>query len=403
MKTTIGDDGLPFLPLEEYLQLSLQEIDALRREVPVLRTTSNRVSILRDHDVRALMSHPGLVQIPGPEFCDFVGIPPGRCRTFLETFMLMTNGEDHKHRRGAFARVFAHPVLRQKRDQVRVVADRVIADLPRGAPFDFLALCASRLPAEMIAEVLGLNTEDSGWFAQHVYSLSKCLMLPFVGSEDIDEIEVSADALYEFVAATLEDRRTAPQDDMISMLVTDESDRALESEELIYQIMGLILGGSDTTRSGFNMIVARLLSDRSLWDEVKADRRLIPNAINEALRLEPPVAGVARYSVGPIDVAGVTLAAGQLVGLATMSAMRDETLITDPEVFDLHREDQPLPHVVFGAGAHRCLGEMLARLEMEEGLSALLDSAPDIELIEAPEMVGVLGLRKSTPMIARIP
>ena len=400
MQTTIGDDGLPFLPLEDYVKLSLPQIDTLRREMPIIRTTPTRVSLLRDSDVRAMMSHPDLVQIPGPEFCDFVGIPAGRCRTFLETFMLMTNGEDHKHRRGAFARVFAHPVLRQKRNQVRVVANRVIADLPRGTPFDFLALCASRLPAEMIAEVLGLKTKDSVWFAQHVYSLSNCLMVPYVGHDDI---EASANALYDFAAATLEDRRKAPQDDLISMLVTDESDRALEDEELIYQIMGLILGGSDTTRSGFNMIVARLLSDRSLWDEVKADRNLIPSAIDEALRLEPPVAGVARYNVAPVEVAGVTLAAGQLVGLSTMSAMRDETKVSNPEVFDLHRKDRQLPHVVFGAGAHRCLGEMLARLEMEEGLTALLDGAPDIEMIEAPKMVGVLGLRKSTPMIARIP
>lgn len=400
MQTTIGDDGLPFLPLEDFAKLSLHELDALRQEVPVIRTTPSRMSILRDQDVRAMMSHPGLVQIPGPQFCDFNGIPAGRCRTFLETFMLMTNGEDHKHRRGAFARVFAHPVLRQKRDQVRMVADSVIADLPRGVPFDFLALCASRLPAEMIAEVLGLNTDDSEWFAGHVYSLSNCLGIPYSGHEDI---EASAVALYDFVAATLEDRRKAPQDDMISLLVADESDRALESEELIYQIMGLILGGSDTTRSSFNMIVARLLSDRSLWDGVQADRSLIPNAINEALRLEPPVAGVARYSVAPIEVGGATLAPGQLVGLHTMSAMRDETQISDPEVFDLQRKDQKLPHVVFGAGAHRCLGEMLARLEMEEGLAALLDGAPDIELIEAPEMVGILGLRKSTAMIVRIP
>lgn len=400
MQTTIGDDGLPFLPLEDYVKLSLPQLDALRQEMPIIRTTPARVSLLRDQDVRAMMSHPDLVQIPGPEFCDFVGIPAGRCRTFLETFMLMTNGEDHKHRRGAFARVFAHPVLRQKRDQVRVVADRVIADLPRGTKFDFLALCASRLPAEMIAEVLGLKTEDSAWFAQQVYSLSNCLMIPYVGHEDI---EASANALYDFVAATLEDRRQTPQNDLISMLVTDESDRALENEELIYQIMGLILGGSDTTRSGFNMIVARLLSDRSLWDEVQADRSLIPSAIDEALRLEPPVAGVARYSVAPIEVAGATLAAGQLVGLSTMSAMRDETKVSNPEVFDLHRKDRQLPHVVFGAGAHRCLGEMLARLEMEEGLTALLDGAPDIEMIDAPKMVGTLGLRKSTPMIARIP
>ena len=83
--------------------------------------------------------------------------------------------------------------------------------------------------------------------------------------------------------------------------------------------------------------------------------------------------------------------------------MRDETQVDAPDAFDLHRTDRPQPHLVFGAGAHRCLGEMLARMEMEEGLAALMDAAPNIELINAPQMLGVIGLRKSTPMIARIP
>ncbi|MFC6636967.1 cytochrome P450 [Sulfitobacter sp. JBTF-M27] len=399
METTIGEDGIPFMPIEDYAKLSLEELDTLRKQTPVVRLMPSRVSALRDEDVTRLAAHPSLIQVPGPEFCNIMGIPDGRCRSFLETFMLMTNGDDHKHRRGAFARVFAHPVLRQKRGRVRAVADHIIADLPRGEEFDFLALCASRIPAEMIAEVLGLKTEDSAWFAGHVYRLSNCLVPPYSGHE---EVEASAEALYDFVAQTVADRRQAPQDDMISMLVADESDRSLETEELIYQIMGLILGGSDTTRSGFNMIVARLLADRSLWNELQADRSLIPAAIEESLRLEPPVGGMPRYCLEPIEIGGISIPGGQLVGLSTLSAMRDETKISDPETFDLHRKDRPLPHLVFGAGAHRCLGEMLARLEMEEGLAALLDGAPDIEMVKAPEMIGVLGLRKSTPMIVRI-
>jgi len=400
MQTTIGEDGIPFLPAEEYASLSLTELDDLRRQTPVIRVMESRVVALRIEDVAHLAAHPSLIQVPGPQFCSIMGIPDGRCRSFLETFMLMTNGEDHKHRRGAFTRVFAHPVLRKQREHVRAVADHVIAELPRGEPFDFLALCASRLPAEMIAKVLGLKTEDSSWFANHVYSLSNCLVIPYANHE---EIEASAEALYGFVAQTVEDRRQDPQDDLISMLVADDSERSLETEELIFQIMGLILGGSDTTRSGFNMIVARLLEDRSLWNAVLEDRSLIPAAIEESLRLEPPVGGMPRYCVDPIEIGGLAIPGGQLVGLSAISAMRDESTLNDPTRFDLHRKDRTVPHLVFGAGAHRCLGEMLARLEMEEGLAALLDGAPDIEMIEKPEMLGIAGLRKSTPMVIRIP
>ncbi|MEW9922275.1 hypothetical protein AB2B41_21975, partial [Marimonas sp. MJW-29] len=107
METTIGEDGIPFMPIEDYAKLSLEELDTLRKQTPVVRLMPSRVSALRDEDVTRLAAHPSLIQVPGTEFCNIMGIPDGRCRSFLETFMLMTNGDDHKHRRGAFARVFA--------------------------------------------------------------------------------------------------------------------------------------------------------------------------------------------------------------------------------------------------------------------------------------------------------
>ncbi|MEM8732279.1 MAG: hypothetical protein AAGF79_20400, partial [Pseudomonadota bacterium] len=204
MHLNIGEDGIPVVPIEEFVKLTAEDIDALRQATPLVRLLPSRVTALRIEDVRRLSNDPTLIQIPGEQFCDIMGIPEGRCRTFLKTFMLMTNGEDHKHRRGAFARVFAHPVLRQKRARVRAVADQIVSELPRGESFDFLALCASRIPAEMIAEVLGLKTEDSSWFAGHVYSLSNCLVAPYVNHDDV---EASAEALYGFVSDTLEDRR----------------------------------------------------------------------------------------------------------------------------------------------------------------------------------------------------
>ncbi len=402
MALTIGEDGIPTISPEELVRTPLSDVDDIRRATPLLRTHPIRVTALRAEDVNKLSSHPGLMQLPGAQFANAFGIPPGRCRSFLENFMLMANGADHQHLRGAFAKTFAHPVIRGKRDQVRTVADRIVADLPRGTPFDFLDLCASRLPAEMIAEVLGLPVEQSAWFAGQVYSLSRCLMIPY-DLDHHDDIDAAADALYGFVEAALDARRKTPRDDLLSMLVTDESARALAPEMLIYQVMGVILAGSDTTRSGFNIAVGRLLQDRALWDEVRQNRDLIPAAIDEALRIEPPVGSLPRFVPTPIAVGDHTVQAGQVLGLSTLSAMRDEACMAEPERFDLHRQDHVRPHPVFGGGAHRCLGEMLARIELEEGLAALLDGAPDIEMLEAPRMLGFSGIRKSTPLVARIP
>lgn len=402
MVATIGEDGIPFIPENEFQTMAMAELDALRRSDGLVRTDPRRVMVLRSEDVEQLMADPRLLQLPAAQYTSVLGIPDGRVTSFLHNVMLMANGAEHKRRRGAFIKTFAHPVIRAKRGRAREVADRIIADLPRGESFDFLALCSSRLPAEMIAEVLGLEVEKSSWFAAQVYSLSRCLMVPYA-VDDHDEIEAAAEALYQFVSAELEARRPAPRDDLLSMLVADDSARALETDELIHQVVGLILAGSDTTRSGFNMTVGALLADRALWNEVEANRDLIPAAIDEALRIHPPVGSTPRFAPAPVEVAGKTVPGIQLVGLLTISALRDDARVANPDTFDLHRTDHVRPHMVFGGGAHRCLGEMLARIELEEGMAALLDGAPDIEMLDAPQMLGISGIRRSTPLIARIP
>lgn len=396
-----GEDNLPFISPEDFADLSASEVDTLRQAHPVLRTHPMRLVVMRNADVKQLVADPRLLQLPGAQYCIASGIPEGRCRSFLEHSMLMTNGADHQHLRGAFAKTFAHPVMRGKRARVRAVADRIIADLPRGEPFNFLDLCASRLPAEVIAEVLGLPVEQSSWFANQVYSLSRSLMVPYDVAHH-DEIDASAEALYQFVDAAMSERRKAPTDDLLSMLATDESARALDPETLNYQVMTLILAGSDTTRSGFNVTVGLLLKNRALWDEIRADQTLIPAAIDEALRIAPPVGSNPRYSPAAVELDGATLPANQVVGLSTFSAMRDETQLDQPDVFDLHRKDTVRPHLVFGGGAHRCLGEMLARIELEEGLASLMDNVPEIQMIEMPEMIGITGIRRCTPLIAQI-
>ncbi len=348
-----------------------------------------------------LSSDPRLPQVPGDRFVAAFGLPPGRVQAFLENMMLMTNGAEHQRMRGAFAKTFAHPVIRGKRTEIRAVADAIVADLPRGRDFDFLDLCASRLPAEVIATVLGLPVTESRWFAEEVYSLSRCLTIPYA-MEDHDAIEASAEALYGFVEAALEERRAKPREDLLSALAADETARALEPEVLTYQVMLLLLAGADTTRSGFTMLVGRLLENPTLWQAVRDDRDLIPSAVDEALRLEPPVGSLPRFVAAPIKVGGCPVAAGQIMGLSTLSAMRDETCHADPEHFDLRRGDHVKPHPVFGGGVHRCLGEMLARIELEEGLAALMEAAPGIMLVEAPRMFGFSGIRRATPMVLHI-
>ncbi len=400
-ETRNGGD-MPFVEPATLLEDPHGIMRRMRDEAPVFRTDAHRVNVLHARNVTTLATDPRTVQIPGAQYVKVMGIPQGRAAAFLCSFFLLANGEEHTRRRGPFARTFSHPAMKAKRAQVRDTAERIMAAMPRGAVFDFVDRVAARVPAEMIADILGLPRQDAGEFARMVYAVSATLSPPYAIDRH-DEIEAAAEELFQYVSRHLDQRRRAPGDDLLSTLVADEGASTMEPDELTYQVMGVILGGSDTTRSAFAMLVALLLQRPKDWAAVKADPGLIPAAVVESLRYEPSVGSYPRFLAAPAEIDGVSVPPGCLLALTTMSAMRDPDLYADPDRFDIRRDDHPRLHPVFGAGAHRCLGEMLARIEMEEALAALIAAAPDIRLSgEPPRMLGYGGLRRITPMPVRI-
>ena len=124
----------------------------------------------------------------------------------------------------------------------------------------------------------------------------------------------------------------------------------------------------------------------------------MPAAVAEAMRFEPSVASTSRITTENIEVGGVVLPAGRMVVLSTMSSMRDERAYERPDVFDISRTDQPRLHPVFGGGAHRCLGEALARVELEESLAVLAARIPQLRLDKAPAIKGHTGIRRVDSM-----
>ncbi len=101
------------------------------------------------------------------------------------------------------------------------------------------------------------------------------------------------------------------------------------------------------------------------------DFALVPGAVAESLRYEPAVASFMRVTLEDIDLDGCVVPRDRMVSLSTLAAMRDPAVYSDPDTFDIRRADQSRRHLVFGRGAHRCLGEVLAMVELEEGLAAL--------------------------------
>jgi cytochrome P450 len=278
------------------------------------------------------------------------------------------------------------------------VADRIVASLPRGEVFDFVDCMAARVPAEMIAAILGLPQADCQYFAPLVYGTSRAFS-PIYPLGDHQVIERATQELYDYVSSQMRARIVAPRDDLLSALVADwRASPEASFDGLVFQVMGLLIGGSDTTRSGFAMLVALLLQRPLDWVVLSRNSSLIPGAVAECMRYEPPVASIPRVTTAPILIDGIEIPAGAFLRLSTMSAMRDPALYANPNRFDIRRTDHPRLHMVFGHGPHRCIGEILAKIEMEECLAAVLHAAPGIELVEPPHMIGFGGIRQITPM-----
>jgi cytochrome P450 len=173
----------------------------------------------------------------------------------------------------------------------------------------------------------------------------------------------------------------------------------LSAAEILSQVVTIIIAGSDTTRGAIAVQVSLLLQHRDQWDAVCADAALIAPAVSEALRYEPVVGSIPRFTVEDIELGGYVVPRHSVLSLSTLSAMRDPAVYADPDRFDIRRNDHPRRHLIFGVGVHRCLGEVLARAELEESLAALTNRLPQLQLSgEPPSLLGHGGIRRIDAM-----
>jgi cytochrome P450 len=244
---------------------------------------------------------------------------------------------------------------------------------------------AALIPAHIIGEILGLQENDIPQFTRWVYSISRAVSFSFT-REQVPEMEAAAHELTKYVEALLADRRATPRLDFLSSYVLGVDEAAkLSPIEVLSQIVTVIIAGSDTTRAALAIMVHLLLQHREQWEAVcTGNMGLIAGAVSESLRYEPSVGSTPRFTLADIEIAGYLIPAGSVLSLSTLSAMRDPALYCEPDRFNIRRADHPRRHMAFGGGSHRCLGEVLARAELEEALAALAERLPTMQLAGEP-------------------
>lgn len=386
--------GIPTLTVAE---LEADPHGVFRTWRPRLPVVSHEVAgflVLRARDVDLLMRDPR-VQATETLYPKARGIPEGPLFDIFAHGMLNANGAVHRRRRSPFTRTFAARIIEGLRSRIRAAAESLVQDWMPGEEIDLVARYSALIPAQTIAEILGLPRGDIPHFTHLAYEVSRVLSFTF-GPEDIPELEAAAVALHDYVQALLEARRSAPRDDFLTRFLAEaEAAGELTPEEVIVQLVQMIIGGTDTTRVAGAMQVALLLQHPEQWAAVRGDPSLIPAAVAESLRYEPSVGSAGRVAREEIRLDGYVVPAGSLILLSTLSALRDEAVYAHPDTFDTRRTDLPRLHPVFGGGAHRCIGEALARIELEEGLGALTRLAPRLRMTGAmPVLQGHSGIRR---------
>ena len=365
-----------------------------RHLTPLLKREKAGYIAIRAADIEPLAFDPRTRQIE-TEQLSVRGIHSGPLVELWSNSMLFSNGGGHRQRRAPMSRAFAFKLIEEMRPRIRVAARDILQQHLQAGELDFLDGFASLIPAHIIANVLGIPTADVPHFTELVYSVSRSLSISFAQAE-IQSMQDSARQLMEYVNELLGSRGAALSNEFLaSYLKTATEAGNLSAAEILSQIVTIIIAGSDTTRGAIAMQVALLLQHREQWDAVCADPALIPGAVSESLRYEPVVGSIPRFTLEDIEIDGYVVPRNNILSLSTISAMRDPAQYADPDRFNIRRTDHPRRHLIFGLGVHRCLGEILARAELEESLAALASLLPHLELAgEPPSLQGHGGIRR---------
>jgi cytochrome P450 family 142 subfamily A polypeptide 1 len=347
----------------------------LRKNAPAFFDEASGVwGITRYTDIKEISKDPETFSSAG-------GIRP---EGFPLPMMIETDAPEHVRRRRLVSEGFTPRRIREIEDATRVICDAIIDRICENGSGDFVRDIAAPLPMIMIGNMLGVAAEDRDALLRWSDEMVKSQGNPT--TEAIDKAASAAMEYAEYITAVMEQRRRDGQaDDLIGTLVHAVIDGdSLDESSIIYESLLILIGGDETTRHVLSGGMYELFRHPDQLAALAADRSLLPTAIEEMLRWVSPVKNMARQMTRDVELHGETLKKGQKLLLLYPSGNRDETVFDDPETFDITRT--PNDHMAFGFGAHFCLGNRLARLELTTMFDRVLDRLPDLALADPTDV-----------------
>jgi cytochrome P450 len=293
--------------------------------------------------------------------------------------------------RKLMAPLFAPKVVDAMEAQTRQLAIDVIERVSGAGSCNFHSAVAEPLPSTVFLQLLGLPVSRAAEFIE----LKDGIIRPPVetAEERIAAVHEAGAKIYAILEEVVGERAAHPKNDFISGFLRAEVDgESLTPEDVVDIGYLFFLAGLDTVTASLDCMIAWLARNPERRAELVADPSLVPNAIEELLRFETPVTGVARITTEATELGGCPIAKGTPVNVLLGAANTDERFMAGADDVDFHREVNK--HLAFGAGAHRCLGSHLARMELRVVLEEWHARVPDYAIKPGVELEYSQGLRQ---------
>lgn len=294
-----------------------------------------------------------------------------------------TDGQPHAAQRRAVRRGFTVARVRQLEELIAGIVDELIDDLPLGEEVDIVPRLSVPLPIRVIAHILGLDADKASqvkrWGDAQVARFGQ----PRGSEEENLEIARTIVEMHQYIIGELEAREKQPRDDFLSDLLAGAE--GVSRQELVLICAQLIVAGSESTASMISSMLDQLADHPEQWEALRANRGLIPDAVEETLRLESPIKAAYRFTTRDVELGGRVIPADSACLVLLGSADRDEATYAKADDFDIGSVPDNANHVAFGMGAHLCSGAALARAEGRIVVEKLLDRTSGIRRVSRPE------------------
>lgn len=381
-------DAFPAHPLIAFARAGGPVLFEPRMQLWLITRHQDVVEALKDHQRFTLVNAIDGSMLLAPEVQDLLGPVMPLCRASL----LSIDPPDHTRLRALVNQAFTPRRVALLEPLVREIVNQLVDGCLDAGQADLVACLAEQLPMHVIATMLGIPAEDREQVKRWCYDWMK-LSTSVLPPEEQLACARSLLSHLAYIDGLIEQRRRAPQNDMISHMLTASFEGALPmtDQEVCDTVNLLAIAGYETTAHMIGSCFYRLLSDPQHWLAVRNNPAMIERMVEETLRLDGVSIGAIRVAKEEVTLHGVTIPRGATVLLMGSMGNLDPTVFPAPERFDPDRA-QLSRHLAFGYGTHYCLGAPLARLELRVVIEVLSQRLPSLRLVPNQELQRIPNL-----------